>query len=100
MATGITTSSTTPALRRASADLLSHPSATFTARADQLRPWLADVQINLDKNLRLQYLAGFSLNVYEQATIYQQMMPQRRYPEGLFTGSPATLAELRSRIAP
>ena len=74
--------------------------ATFTARADQLRPWLVDVQINLDKNLRLQYLAGFSLNVYEQATIYQQMMPQRRYPEGLFTGSPATLAELRSRIAP
>ena len=74
--------------------------ATFTARADQLRPWLADVQINLDKNLRLQYLAGFGLNLYEQATIYSAMMPQRRYPEGLFTGSPATLAELRARIEP
>lgn len=74
--------------------------ATFTARADQLRPWLADVQINLDKNLRLQYLAGFSLNMYEQASIYSAMMPQRRYPEGLFTGSPATLAELRARIQP
>ncbi|MEQ1690711.1 MAG: fused MFS/spermidine synthase [Gemmatimonas sp.] len=74
--------------------------ATFTARADQLRPWLADVQLNLDKNLRLQYLAGFGLNLYEQASIYTAMMPQRRYPEGLFAGSPATLAELRARIEP
>ncbi len=74
--------------------------ATFTARADQLKPWLADVQLNLDKNLRLQYLAGFGLNLYEQAAIYSNMMPRRTYPEGLFTGSPETLAELRSRIQP
>jgi spermidine synthase len=72
--------------------------STFAARGEQLRPWLADVQINRDKNLRLQYLAGFSLNMYDQASIYSQMIQSRTYPEGLFTGSPATIAELRSRI--
>jgi spermidine synthase len=75
-------------------DLLS----TFAARAEQLRPWLADAQINLDKNLRLQYLAGFGPNLYEQASIYSGMIRQRRYPEGLFTGSAATIAQLRGRI--
>ncbi len=69
--------------------------STFAARAEQLRPWLADAQINLDKNLRLQYLAGFGLNLYEQATIYAGMIQQRHYPEGLFTGSPETIAALR-----
>lgn len=72
--------------------------STFAARGDQLKPWLADVQINRDKNLRLQYLAGFSLNMYDQAGIYAQMIQSRTYPEGLFTGSPATLAQLRDRI--
>jgi spermidine synthase len=72
--------------------------STFAARAEQLRPWLADVQINLDKNLRLQYLAGFGLNLYEQAPIYAAMIKERKFPEGLFTGSPETMAQLRARI--
>ena len=71
--------------------------STFAARGDQLKPWLSDVQINRDKNLRLQYLAGFSLNMYDQAGIYSQMIQSRTYPEGLFTGSPATIAMLRDR---
>jgi len=72
--------------------------STFAARGEQLKPWLADVQINRDKNLRLQYLAGFSLNMYDQAGIYSQMIQSRVYPEGLFTGSPATIEQLRARI--
>lgn len=72
--------------------------STFAARGEQLKPWLSDVQINRDKNLRLQYLAGFSLNTYDQAGIYAQMIQSRMYPEGLFTGSPETLMQLRDRI--
>ncbi|MEP6833939.1 MAG: fused MFS/spermidine synthase, partial [Gemmatimonas sp.] len=72
--------------------------STFAARGDQLKPWLANAQINQDKNLRLQYLAGFSLNMYDQAGIYSQMIQSRTYPEGLFTGSPETIAMLRDRI--
>ena len=72
--------------------------STFAARGGQMRPWLADAQINRDKNLRLQYLAGFGLNLYQQAEIYSQMIQSRRYPEGLFTGSPETIAQIRARL--
>ncbi len=71
----------------------------YTARAPELKDWLADAQLNLDKNLRLQYLAGLGLNKYEQAEIYTGMAKNRAYPEDLFTGSPAMLAALRAAIA-
>jgi spermidine synthase len=76
-------------------DLLS----TFAARADQLRPWLADAQLNLDRNLRLQYLAGFGLNRYEQQSIYANMIQYRQFPEGLFTGTPDQIEALRMGIS-
>ncbi|HEV8411446.1 MAG TPA: fused MFS/spermidine synthase [Gemmatimonadaceae bacterium] len=70
----------------------------YTARAPELKDWLADAQLNLDKNLRLQYLAGLGLNKYEQAEIYNGMARNRAYPEDLFTGSPPMLAALRAAI--
>jgi spermidine synthase len=72
--------------------------STFAARGEQMRAWLADAQVNRDRNLRLQYLAGFGLNLYDQASIYAEMIQSRRYPEGLFTGSPQTLAQIRGRL--
>jgi spermidine synthase len=72
---------------------------TYTARAPELKDWLSDAQLNLDKNLRLQYLAGLGLNKYEQAEIYMGMAKNRGYPEDLFTGSPPAIAALRAAIA-
>jgi spermidine synthase len=69
---------------------------TFAAQAPALAPWMADAQINRDKNLRLQYLAGMSLNLYEQGPIYADMIRYRKYPEGLFQGSPERLARIRA----
>jgi spermidine synthase len=69
--------------------------ATFAGNEPMLRPWLADAQINHDRNLRLQYLAGLGLNEYDQAGIYSQMLQYRRFPEGLFTGAPERLAQIR-----
>ena len=69
--------------------------ATFAGNEQMLRPWLADAQINRDRNLRLQFLAGEGLNQYNQAAIYSQMMQYRQYPEGLFSGSPDRLARIR-----
>ena len=71
---------------------------TFAGRGPQLKPWLVDAEVNTDRNLRLQYLAGFGVNKYEQAVIYQQMISYRRYPEGMFTGSPERLQALRTMI--
>ena len=54
--------------------------------------------INRDRNLRLQYLAGMSLNTYQADPIYVKMTAHSQYPEGLFTGSAATLDALRRAI--
>jgi spermidine synthase len=75
-------------------DLLS----TFGMEAKYLKPWTADAQINRDRNLRLQYLAGFGLNMYRQAEIYSQMLQYKRWPEGLFIGSPDKIELLRAQM--
>ena len=76
-------------------DLLS----TYGGRAAQLAPWLKDAEVNTDRNLRLQYLAGFGVNAYEQAAIYRGILAYRQYPEDLFDGSPERLAALRGAIS-
>ncbi|HEX8726626.1 MAG TPA: fused MFS/spermidine synthase [Gemmatimonadaceae bacterium] len=72
--------------------------STFAAQGPQLAPWTADAQINHDRNLRLQYLAGMSNNQYNQQAIYADMLRYRAYPPGLFEGSPRTLQILRAAI--
>ena len=39
--------------------------ATYSGRAADLAPWLKNADINRDRNLRLQYLAGMALNAGE-----------------------------------
>ena len=70
--------------------------STFAGNEPMLRPWLADAQINHDRNLRLQYLAGLGVNIYDQAGIYSQMLQYRKYPEGLFTGTPQQMMEIQA----
>jgi spermidine synthase len=72
--------------------------STFAGLASQLRPWLKDADINRDRNLRLQYLAGLGLNVYQAGPIYAEMIGHRGDPGSLFVGSEATLKSLRSMI--
>ena len=71
---------------------------TFAGQEAHLKPWLADAQINHDNDMRLQYLAGLGFNQYNQAAIYSAMIQGRRYPEGLFVGSPARIAAIRAAI--
>ena len=61
--------------------------STYAGRAFDLQPWLSDAAINRDRNLRLQYLAGLGLNLYESGPIYSEMLRYRRPPGGLFIGS-------------
>jgi spermidine synthase len=71
---------------------------TYGGQARDLAPWLANAEINRDSNLRLQYLAGMSLNEYENASIYDEMLKYRRFPENLFVGSPALRDVLRQAL--
>jgi spermidine synthase len=72
--------------------------ANFAGNAQQLQPWLADATINRDRNLKLQYLAGLGVHLYQSDVIYAGMLRYADYPEGTFTGSPEMLAQLRENM--
>jgi spermidine synthase len=72
--------------------------ATYAGRASDLAPWLAGAEINRDRNLRLQYLAGLGLDSGLESPIYKHMLSYCRYPEDLFAGSKASRDELRRVI--
>jgi len=71
---------------------------TYAGRKADMAGWLSGAAINRDSNLRLQYLAGLGLNLYQSDAIYRSMIRDSQYPEDLFEGSPATLAALREKI--
>ncbi|MDA1102760.1 MAG: fused MFS/spermidine synthase [Gemmatimonadetes bacterium] len=68
--------------------------STFSAKRPEIDPWLADAQINRDRNLRLQFLAGLGVNLYQADAIYQDMAAYRTFPQGLFVGSPMRMGML------
>jgi spermidine synthase len=70
----------------------------YAGHVADMQGWLKGAQLNRDRNLRLQFLAGLGLNLYQSDAIYRNMIKESRYPEGLFTGSPQTMAALRSAI--
>ena len=74
--------------------------ATYAGRASEMGDYLNDAQVNRDRNLRLQYLAGIGVNVYAQDVIYRHILEHRKYPTGLFTGSPERMDALRAAGSP
>jgi spermidine synthase len=71
---------------------------TYGGRSSDLAKWLADAQINRDRNLRLQYLAGMDLNSYNEGIIYNEMIKSRLFPDDLFVASDTTRMALRDLI--
>ena len=91
-------------------DVTIHTAADFlsiyTTQASDLKPWLNGAFINRDRNLRLQFLAGMSVNNYTEAMIYNEMLAYRRFPDNLigfrrgatiFTAEAQAAAEARYR---
>jgi spermidine synthase len=72
--------------------------STYAGSAADLQGWLKDAQINRDRNLRLQFLAGRGLNLYRAGEIYAEMLPFARDPQGVFSGSDASMVSLMARI--
>lgn len=68
--------------------------ATYAGQAADLAPWLADAELNHDRNLRLQYLAGLGLNLYQEAAIYDEILAHRTYSEKIFSASDRRRQEL------
>ncbi|HEX5397487.1 MAG TPA: SAM-dependent methyltransferase [Verrucomicrobiae bacterium] len=76
------------------ADLL----ATYAGRAADLHEWMRDAQINTDRNLRLQYLAGMALNNYQGREILSGITKYYRFPDDLFLGSDETRQALKDQL--
>jgi spermidine synthase len=73
--------------------------ATYAGSGKDFKPWTKDAIINNDKSLRLQYLAGLGLNLYQANNIYQKMVAYGpRMPMNVFKGSPTTLDLLARMI--
>jgi spermidine synthase len=72
--------------------------ANYAGQAVDLAPWLHDAQINHDRNLRLQYLAGRGNNLYQEAAIYDEMLAHRKFSDSVFVASDRRLQELKLRL--
>jgi spermidine synthase len=81
--------------REVAVDLL----ATFAGKASQLKEWSQDAQINTDRNLRLQYLAGMWLNTYMGKEILSGILRYYSFPEQTFVGSPESVQALKDALA-
>ena len=71
---------------------------TYAGRRSDMQSWLSDAIINTDRNLKLQYLAGLGLNLYQSDAIYKAMIREVKYPDELFEGSEETLKALRAKV--
>jgi spermidine synthase len=76
------------------ADLL----ATFAGLAPQLEGWSRGAQINTDRNLRLQYLAGMWLNSDMGAEILSGILSHYRFPDRTFVGSLPRVRAMRQAL--
>jgi spermidine synthase len=73
---------------------------TFAGRPSDLAPWLEGAQINRDRDLRLQYLAGWGSRRYDQAAIFDAMLAGGvAFPRDWFRGEPTQLSTLERLIA-
>jgi len=57
---------------------------TYVSNAADLNLWLRGAELNRDRSLRLQYMAGVTINRYEPRAVFESMLPFRRYPEQIF----------------
>jgi spermidine synthase len=73
--------------------------ATYAGRPSDLQQWLKGAVITHDRDMRIQYLAGMSLNLYHADDIYKSMVKYGPYmPKEMFTGGDVHLQLLDQAI--
>lgn len=72
--------------------------ATFGASGPDLVAWTQGAEVNTDRNLRLQYLAGEGhvFAVDDAEAIYAEMTARRTWPDSFLTGSAEEVEALRT----
>jgi spermidine synthase len=59
---------------------------------------MKDAQINTDRNLRLQYLAGMALNNYNETGILNDITRSYQFPQDMFVGAGDQVRLLEDRL--
>ncbi|MBN1627157.1 MAG: fused MFS/spermidine synthase [Deltaproteobacteria bacterium] len=72
--------------------------ATYAGCAADMDEWTANAQINTDRNLRLQYLAGMSVNCFIAAEILEGILKYYRFPDDIFIGSSERVEEIKAAL--
>jgi spermidine synthase len=72
--------------------------ATYSGQAPLLKEWSRGAQINTDRNLRLQYLAGMWLNSSLGERILAGILAHYRFPDQTFVGSPEVIQDLKRAL--
>jgi spermidine synthase len=70
---------------------------TYAGQASDLKFWFHGAEINRDRNLRLQYLAGLAVDDNREEIINAEMLVFRHFPANLFAGSDQEVSALRLR---
>ena len=62
--------------------------ASYAGQNSDLGVWVKGSELNRDRDLRLQYLAGWGIDSRLADQIYREILRHRLPPEGLFVGTP------------
>ena len=73
--------------------------ATYAGQAPLLKEWSKGAQLNTDRNLRLQFLAGLALNTNMGDAILNGILRHYQFPDKTFNGSPEALRALKEALA-
>lgn len=81
-------------------DVVTDMLSTYAGKATRMTEWSKDAQINTDRNLRLQYLAGMWLNKQMGKEILDSIVKYYQFPDETFVGSPARIRMLKAALEP
>ena len=73
--------------------------ATYAGQGRDLEPWLRDAEVNYDRNLRLQYLAGMGLNSDNSEQIFDEIVKYCRFSDELFLAAEPLRKTLKLEMA-
>ncbi|MBN1158170.1 MAG: hypothetical protein JXA61_02215, partial [Bacteroidales bacterium] len=71
---------------------------TYTGRAKDMQDWMADAQLNTDRDLRLGYLAGIAYNLQEGQLIGRNILEYYKFPYEMITGSDEKIRSLEKGL--
>jgi spermidine synthase len=65
--------------------------ATYLGDRASMADWLKGAQLNTDRNMRLQYVAGWAIYSNMADQLYRKILAMRKLPVPYFTGSPQSM---------